>query len=44
VPAECRRFTPTDPANAAVRVAQDGRWWGADCAQANADCIDMVTG
>jgi putative spermidine/putrescine transport system substrate-binding protein len=44
VPAELRRFNPTDPDNARVQVAQDGRWWGANYAQANADYIDMVTG
>jgi putative spermidine/putrescine transport system substrate-binding protein len=44
VPAEFKRFNPTEPANAAVQVAQDGRWWGQNYAQANADYIDMVTG
>ncbi|MGK7866681.1 extracellular solute-binding protein [Falsiroseomonas sp. E2-1-a20] len=44
VPAEFKRFNPTDPANARVQVAQDGRWWGQNYAQANADYIDMVTG
>lgn len=44
VPEEFRRFNPTDPANARVQVAQDGRWWGQNYAQANADYIDMVTG
>jgi putative spermidine/putrescine transport system substrate-binding protein len=44
VPEEFKRFNPTDPANARVQVAQDGRWWGANYAQANADYIDMVTG
>lgn len=44
VPEGLKRFNPTDPANARVQVAQDGRWWGANYAQANADYIDMVTG
>lgn len=44
VPEALKRFNPTDPANARVQVAQDGRWWGANYAQANADYIDMVTG
>ncbi|MGG5889343.1 extracellular solute-binding protein [Falsiroseomonas sp. HC035] len=44
VPEEFKRFNPTDPANARVQVAQDGRWWGQNYAQANADYIDMVTG
>ena len=44
VPAEFKRFNPTDPANAAVQVAQNGTWWGGVYAQANADYIDMVTG
>jgi putative spermidine/putrescine transport system substrate-binding protein len=44
VPEEFKRFNPTDPANAAVQVAQNGTWWGSVYAQANADYIDMVTG
>jgi len=44
VPEEFRRFNPTDPANATLQVAQDGRWWGQNYAQVNADYIDMVTG
>jgi putative spermidine/putrescine transport system substrate-binding protein len=44
VPEALKRFNPTEPANARVQVAQDGRWWGANCAQANTDHIDMVTG
>jgi putative spermidine/putrescine transport system substrate-binding protein len=44
VPQEFKRFNPTDPANAAVQVAQNGTWWGSVYAQANADYIDMVTG
>jgi putative spermidine/putrescine transport system substrate-binding protein len=44
VPEEFKRFNPTDPANARLQVAQDGQWWGANYAQANADYIDMVTG
>ncbi len=44
VPEEFKRFNPTDPANAAVQVAQNGTWWGGVYAQANADYIDMVTG
>jgi putative spermidine/putrescine transport system substrate-binding protein len=44
VPAALRQYNPTDPANARVQVAQDGRWWGQNYAQANADYIDMVTG
>ncbi len=44
VPEEFKKYNPTDPANARVQVAQDGRWWGQNYAQANADYIDMVTG
>jgi putative spermidine/putrescine transport system substrate-binding protein len=44
VPEEFKRFNPTEPANARVQVAQDGRWWGANYARVNADYIDMVTG
>jgi putative spermidine/putrescine transport system substrate-binding protein len=44
VPEEFRRFNPTDPANAALQVAQNGRWWGENYARVNADYIDMVTG
>lgn len=44
VPEEFKRFNPTEPANAAVQVAQNGRWWGENYARVNADYIDMVTG
>jgi putative spermidine/putrescine transport system substrate-binding protein len=44
VPEEFKKYNPTEPANARVQVAQDGRWWGQNYAQANADYIDMVTG
>jgi len=44
VPEEFKRFNPTEPANARVQVAQDGRWWGENYARVNADYIDMVTG
>lgn len=44
VPEEYKRFNPTEPANAAVQVAQNGRWWGENYARVNADYIDMVTG
>jgi putative spermidine/putrescine transport system substrate-binding protein len=44
VPEEFKRFNPTEPANARVQVAQNGRWWGENYARVNADYIDMVTG
>ncbi|UPY37447.1 extracellular solute-binding protein [Sediminicoccus sp. KRV36] len=44
VPEEFRRFNPTEPANARVQLAQNGRWWGENYARVNADYIDMVTG
>lgn len=44
VPEEFKKYNPTEPANARVQVPQDGRWWGQNYAQANADYIDMVTG
>lgn len=44
VPEEFKRFNPTEPANAAVQVAQNGRWWGENYTRVNADYIDMVTG
>ncbi|BDG72423.1 extracellular solute-binding protein [Roseomonas fluvialis] len=44
VPEEFKRFNPTEPANAALQVAQNGRWWGENYARVNADYIDMVTG
>lgn len=44
VPAELRRFNPTDPENARVQVVLDGSWWGQNYQQANADFIDTITG
>jgi putative spermidine/putrescine transport system substrate-binding protein len=44
VPAELRRFNPTDPENARVQVVLDGNWWGQNYQQANADFIDTITG
>ena len=44
VPEDFKRFNPTEPANARVQVAQNGRWWGENYARVNADYIDMVTG
>ncbi len=44
VPEEFKKYNPTEPANARLQVPQDGRWWGQNYAQANADYIDMVTG
>lgn len=44
VPEEFKRFNPTEPANARVQVAQNGRWWGENYARVNAEYIDMVTG
>ena len=44
VPAELRRFNPTDPENTRVQVVLDGNWWGQNYQQANADFIDTITG
>lgn len=44
VPAELRRFNPTDPENARVQVVLDGNWWGQNYQQANADYIDTIIG
>ncbi|MDB5373650.1 MAG: putative spermidine/putrescine transport system substrate-binding protein, partial [Belnapia sp.] len=44
VPAELRRFNPTDPENAKQQVVMDGNWWGEHYQSVNQDYIDAVTG
>ena len=44
VPAELRRFNPTDPENAKQQVVIDGAWWGENYQAVNQDYIDAVTG
>jgi putative spermidine/putrescine transport system substrate-binding protein len=44
VPAELRRFNPTDPANAPLQVVIDGGWWGENYQAVNQDYLDTVTG
>ena len=44
VPAEFRRFNPTDPGNARQQVTLDGVWWGDNYTQLNADVVDVITG
>ena len=44
VPAELRRFNPTDPENAKQQVVIDGTWWGENYQAVNQDYIDAVTG
>ncbi len=44
VPAELRRFNPTDPENAAKQFIMDGQWWGANYSRANQDFLDTITG
>jgi putative spermidine/putrescine transport system substrate-binding protein len=44
VPAEFRRFNPTDPENAKLQVTLDGNWWGDNYTQLNQDVVDIITG
>lgn len=44
VPAEFKRFNPTDPDNARQQVTLDGNWWGDNYTQLNADVVDIITG
>ncbi|TPG61315.1 extracellular solute-binding protein [Roseomonas nepalensis] len=44
VPAEFRRFNPTDPENARQQVILDGNWWGDHYTELNADVVDVITG
>ncbi|WP_426957801.1 extracellular solute-binding protein [Muricoccus radiodurans] len=44
VPAEFRRFNPTDPENARVQFTMDGVWWGDNYPAINSDYIDTITG
>lgn len=44
VPAELRRFNPTDPENVAQQVVIDGTWWGENYQAVNQDYLDTVTG
>ena len=44
VPADLRRFNPTDPENAKPQVVIDGTWWGENYQSANQDYLDAVTG
>jgi len=42
VPADLRRFNPTDPDNARVQLVLDGEWWGNNYAQANQQYLDTI--
>lgn len=44
VPAEFKRFNPTDPENAAKQFVMDGDWWGRNYQTLNQEFLDMVTG
>jgi len=44
VPAELRRFNPTDPENAAQQVVINGDWWGQNYQAVNQEYLDTVTG
>jgi putative spermidine/putrescine transport system substrate-binding protein len=44
VPAELKRFNPTDPENEKKQVVIDGNWWGENYQQVNQDYLDTVTG
>ena len=44
VPAELRRFNPTDPENAARQFVMDGQWWGENYSRVNQDYLDAITG
>ncbi|MFI4987264.1 MAG: ABC transporter substrate-binding protein [Alphaproteobacteria bacterium] len=42
VPAELKRFNPTDADNAKVQVVNSGEWWGANYVDVNAKYVDAV--
>ena len=44
VPADLRRFNPTDPENAKPQVVIDGTWWGENYQTVNQEFLDAVTG
>jgi putative spermidine/putrescine transport system substrate-binding protein len=44
VPANLKRFNPTEPANAAAQVVLGGEWWGANYGDVNQDYMDTITG
>ncbi len=44
VPAELKRFNPTDPENARQQVVVGGEWWGANYQNANSELMDVITG
>jgi len=44
VPAELKRFNPTDPENEKQQVVIDGAWWGDNYQNGNQEFLDAVTG
>ena len=44
VPAEFRRFNPTDPDNAKVQFVYDGNWWSANYTELNQQYLDTAAG
>ncbi|MDO9708304.1 ABC transporter substrate-binding protein [Paracraurococcus lichenis] len=44
VPAELKRFNPTDPENEKQQVMIDGGWWGERYQEINQEFLDAVTG
>lgn len=42
VPADLRRFNPTDPDNQKVQLVLDGEWWGKNYADANQAYLDAI--
>jgi putative spermidine/putrescine transport system substrate-binding protein len=44
VPAELKRFNPTDPENEKQQVVIDGAWWGENYQTVNQEFLDAVTG
>jgi len=43
VPAELKRFNPTDPENAKPQLVMNGEWWGANYPDANAKYVDTIS-
>ena len=44
VPAELKKFNPTDPANAKVQLVFDGEWWGKNYSEVNQQYLDTIAG
>jgi len=42
VPADLKKYNPTDPANAKVQLIFDGEWWGKNYTEVNQQYLDTI--